>query len=143
MIKQAVLFEAKAFLCWDKFPNLSIKLIPIEKVVSFFYPPTMDVATINLFYEKDAKDFSQTICLLFHEAGHFRQWQKFSANNQAAEFWHIMNRDKDEQKIQFEREAWQFGEELLGEFLAKINIDQNILINVYKGYAEQSILTYK
>jgi hypothetical protein len=143
MINQPVLFEAKAFLCWDKFPNLSIKLIPIDKAAAFFYPPTKDVSTINLFYEKDTKDFSQAICLLFHEAGHFKQWQNLSAKNRVADFWHIINLDKGDQKIQFEREAWKFGEDLLGEFMVKINIGQNILINVYKSYAEQSIRTYK
>lgn len=143
MINQSVLFEAKAFLCWDKFPNLSIKLIPIEEAIAFFYPPTKDVSTINLFYEKDTKDFSHILCLLFHEAGHFRQWQYLSDQNRIERFWRGINLDKGEQKIQFEREAWKFGEELLEEFLIKINLDKNILIDVYKSYAEQSLLTYK
>ena len=143
MINQSVLFEAKAFLCWDKFTNLSIKLIPIDKAVAFFYPPTKDVSTINLFYEKDTKDLTHVVCVLFHEAGHLRQWQNFSKQDREGEFWKCINLDKGKNKIQFEYEAWKFGEELLGEFLVKINMDQNILINIYKSYAEQSLETYK
>lgn len=143
MISQAVLFEAKAFLCWDKFPQLSIKLIPIEAAVAFFYPPTKDILTVNLFYEKNTQDFSRALCLLFHEAGHLRQWQKLSAQNQTDEFWRLINLDKGEQKIQFERDAWNFGAELLGDFLIKIDQNQNTLEYIYKKYAEQSLLTYK
>lgn len=143
MISQAVLFEAKSFLCWDKFPDLSIKLIPIEGPVAFFYPPTTDHSTINLFYETQTQDLSQALCLLFHEAGHCSQWQKFWAHDCTKEFWDFINLDKGESKIAFEREAWDFGRELLKEFLSKINMDQNILMNVYKSYAAQSLLTYK
>ncbi|UCE06794.1 MAG: hypothetical protein JSW07_01760 [bacterium] len=142
MISQTVLFEAKAFLCWDKFPHLSIKLIPIDEVSAFFYPPAKDILTINLFYEKRTHDFSRAIFLLFHEAGHLRQWQYLSAQARADEFWHFTHLDKGDQKIRFEREAWNYGEELLSEFLVKINMDQNNLINVYKSYAKQSLLTY-
>jgi len=143
MINQSILFEAKAFLCWDKFPKISIKLILIDEATAFFYPPAKDILTINLFYEKHTQDFSYALCLLFHEAGHVMQWQNLSTQNREDEFWRYIHLDKGDQKIQFEREAWNFGEELLNEFLAKINIDQNILINVYKSYAKQSLLTYK
>lgn len=142
MISQALLFEAKAFLCWDKFPNLSIKLIPIEEVIAFFYPPTKEVLTINLFYKKDTHDFSRATCLLFHEAGHFNQWQYLFAQDRTEQFWDFINLDKGEAKIAFEQDAWDLGGELLSEFLAKINMDQNILMNVYKSYAAQSLLTY-
>lgn len=143
MISQAILFEAKAFLCWDKFAALSIKLIPIDKAIAFFYPPAKDIMTINLFYELNANDYSPALCLLFHEAGHLRQWQNLSMQNRADEFVHWTNRDKGDQKIQFEREAWQLGGELLNEFLTKININQNSLNDYYKSYAEQSLLTYR
>lgn len=142
MISQSILFEAKAFLCWNKFPKLSIKLIPIDEAIAFFYPPAKDILTINLFYEKHTRDFSYALCLLFHEAGHVMQWQNLSAQNRTDEFWCSINRDKGDQKIRFEREAWNYGKELLSEFMAKISMDQNILINVYKSYAEQSLLTY-
>ena len=143
VISQSILFEAKAFLCWDKFSDLSIKLIPIEKAIAFFHPPFKDRATINLFYEIGTKDYSPVLCLLFHEAGHFRQWQKFSSQNRADDFETWTDIDKGEQKVQFEREAWTLGEELLNEFLIKINMDQNNLKDYYNCYAEQSYLTYK
>ncbi len=143
MISQSVLFDAKAFLCWEKFPNLSIKLIPIEAAIAFFYPPTKDISSIKLFYQKNTKDFSQALCLLFHEAGHFKQWQNLSDQGNEEEFWERMNLDKSERKVDFERDAWRIGQELLSEFLAKIDVDKNILINVYKLYAAQSLTTYK
>jgi hypothetical protein len=143
MISQSVLFEAKAFLCWDKFPNLSIKLIPIDKAIAFFYPPAKDVMTINLFYDKNTKDYSLALCLLFHEVGHLEQWRILSAQNRADEFWQSINQDRGRQKVKFEREAWNIGEELLTEFLTKINMDQTILIDVYNNYAGQSLLTYR
>ena len=143
MISQTVLFEAKAFLCWEKFPNLTIKLIPIDEAIAFFYPPTPDLLTINLFYEKNSPDFSRALCLLFHEAGHVIQWQNFSDHNQTEQFWNNIQQDRGEKKVQFESQAWNWGEQLLAEFLTKINMDQTNLINVYKSYAEQSLLTYK
>ncbi len=143
MVNQSVLFEAKAFLCWEKFPNLSIKLIAIEEAIAFFYPPTKDLSTINFFYDKNTEDFSRALCLLFHEAGHVKQWLKLSDRGSKRKFWDCLNLDKGEIKIEFEQEAWQLGEELLGEFLLKINIDKNILIKVYKRYAEQSLVTYQ
>lgn len=143
MISQSILFEAKAFLCWEKFPDLSIKFMSIEEAIAFFYPPAKNVMTINLFYKKNTKDYSLALCLLFHEAGHLQQWRILTAQNRADEFERCTNLDKGEQKIQFEREAWQLGGELLNEFLTKINIDKNIFNPVFKSYAEQSLLTYK
>lgn len=143
MISQSVLFEAKAFLCWEKFPQLSIQLIPIEKAIAFFYPPTKDMSTINLFYEKHTRDFCEAICLLFHEAGHAKQWQDFYDRNKEAEFWAGLRLDKGRKKIEFEENAWQLGQELLNEFLTKMNMNNNILINFYQRYAEQSLRTYK
>ena len=142
MINQSVLFEAKAFLCWEKFPDLSIKLIPIEKAIAFFYPPAKDNMTICLFYKKNTKDYSPALCLLFHEAGHLRQWQNLSIQNRSDEFERWTNLDKGDKKIQFEREAWKLGGELLNEFLTGINMNQNSLSDYYKSYAEQSLLTY-
>lgn len=143
MVSQSILFDAKAFLCWDKFPELSIKLMPIEEAIAFFYPPTKEILTINLFYEKNAHDFSRAVCLLFHEVGHLKQWKYLSRQNRIDEFWHCINLDKGEQKMQFEREAWNFGEELLGEFLLKNHINQKSFVDIYQCYAEQSLSTYR
>jgi len=140
---QSILFEAKAFLCWDKFPNLSIKLIPIAETVAFFYPPGRDILTINLFYDGNADDFSPALWLLFHEAGHVVQWQLFDKKNRTDEFWKSIDLDRGELKFNFERQAWNFGEELLIEFLDKKNIAKNKIIDGYRSYAGQSLMTYR
>ncbi|HEX9972763.1 MAG TPA: hypothetical protein VGD14_11890 [bacterium] len=143
MIDKSTLFQAKAFLCWDKFPDLSIKLIPIEKSAAFFHPPAGDVATINLFYEKDNIDFTRDICLLFHEAGHLKQWKNFCSEHRELNFWQLLDLDKGDEKAKFEREAWDFGAIFLNEFAQENNLVFSQLIPQYKALAEESIKTYK
>ena len=70
------------------------------------------------------------------------QWQNLSIQNRSDEFERWTNLDKGDKKIQFEREAWKLGGELLNEFLTGINMNQNSLSDYYKSYAEQSLLTY-
>ncbi len=142
MINKSVLFEAKAFLCLDKFPELSIKLIPIEDAVAFFYPPVKDVSTIIVFYNKQSGDFSQPLYLLFHEVGHFKQWLSLSEQNQEDEFWKLIELDKGEKKLQFEHEAWDYGEILLNEFFKQNEVNNVELIRYYKRFSEQCLLTY-
>jgi len=143
MIDKSVLFEAKAFLCWDKFPQLSIKLIPINEAVAFFYPSKKNISTINIFYEKDTQDFSKAIFLLFHEAGHLQQWHNLSDLNREDEFWRLVEQDKGEQKNLFELQAWAFGESLLSEFIDKKKITNNKMIDSYKRFSKKCLLTYK
>ncbi len=142
MIDRSLLFEAKAFLCWEKFDQLSIKLIPIKDPVAFFYPPTKEIATIHLFYRDDTADFSPSICLLFHEAGHFQQWQRLSGSGKEDEFWYGLNLDKGNEKISFEAEAWELGRQLLHEFVDRMDKNCGELINIYGALAQQSLLTY-
>lgn len=143
MVEQSMLFQAKAFLCWDKFSDLAIKLIPIEKSVAFFYPPTSQIATINLFYEKANADFTREICLLFHEAGHFKQWSKFKSQHQEEKFWRLLDLDKGDEKVAFEREAWNSGAILLSEFAQEINLVLSKIMAQFRAHAEASIETYK
>jgi len=143
MVDQSMLFQAKAFLCWDKFSELSIKLIPIDKSVAFFHPPATEVATINLFYEQDNVDFTREICLLFHEAGHLKQWQKFESQHREQEFWRLLDLDKGDEKVQFERDAWDFGAILLNEFVQENNLVLSQIMAQYQAFAEASIETYK
>ena len=142
MIDKSVLFEAKAFLCWDKFPALTIKLIPINEAVAFFYPPTSDAATIHLFYGAESKDFSRALCLLFHEVGHFRQWQQYTKDKREDEFWELTHLDKGDSKIVFEREAWNLGSDVLKAFIKKMKISIDNLESMYQQLTEQSLLTY-
>jgi len=143
MIDRSILFSAKAFLCWEKFPRLAIKLIPIEEAVAFFYPPEKDVSTIHVFYEKNRRDFSGALFLLFHEAGHLNQWQNFSARHSVQDYWRLIELDKGEAKIEFERDAWENGKILLEEFIEKNRLQPMQLIDRYHGYSEQCLMTYK
>ena len=134
---------AKAFLCWDEFPHLSIKLIPIDEAVAFFYPPARDLVTINLFYERAARDFKKPLFLLFHETGHLIQWQNFSKRNEQDQFWRLIELDKGKHKIEFERAAWSNGERLIVKFIEKIKLDHSGIIEEYQKYGEQCLLTYQ
>lgn len=142
IIGRSLLFEAKAFLCWEKFNQLSIKLIPIDEAVAFFYPPTGEFATIHLFYKSETQDFTSSVCLLFHEAGHFQQWQQWSNQGKGDEFWRSLNLDKGDEKIKFEREAWEHGHRLLQEFIERLNIKSSKLLDCYAELAQRSLLTY-
>jgi len=143
MVDKSMLFQAKAFLCWDKFSDLAIKLIPIEKSVAFFFPPAKDVATINLFYKKGNVDFTREVALLFHEAGHLKQWQDFQDQHREQDFWRLLDLDKGNQKMAFEREAWDFGAIFLKEFAQENNIELSQIIFSYQALVEESIMTYK
>jgi len=140
MVDKSVLFQAKAFLCWDKFPELSIKLILIEQSVAFFHPPTREVATINLFYEQDNIDVTREVCLLVHESGHLMQWRNFQVQHREKNFWQLLDLDKGDEKMMFEREAWDFGAILLKEFLEENSLE---IMTQYNALAEESIITYK
>lgn len=140
MVDKSMLFQAKAFLCWDKFADLAIKLIPVAKSVAFFHPPAGQIATINLFYEPDNVDFTREVCLLFHEAGHVQQWQNFKSQHREHHFWQLLDLDKGVEKMQFERDAWNCGAIILNEFSQKNSLE---IMTQYNAFAEASILTYQ
>lgn len=143
MVDRVTLFDAKAFLCWDKFRQLAIKLIPIDEAVAFFYPPTRDMLTIHLFYELDTTDFSRPLFLLFHEAGHLLQWQEMAAEGREQEFMRWMELDKGEAKVHFEQDAWQRGASLLYEFVAQKQLNSYDLPEAYKEFSKICLSSYK
>jgi len=143
MIDKSILFQAKAFLCWDKFPRLSIKLIPIEKAVAFFYPAAGEVSTIHLFYEQQTRDFSEPLFLLFHEAGHLQQWQNYSDQGMENEFLRLMDLDRGTEKVTFEREAWLLGKKLLLELFEKINVKHPDVIKNFDQFRERCLASYR
>lgn len=143
MVDRALLFEAKAFLCWEKFPNLAIQLIPLSAAVAFFYPPTRDRLTIQLFYEPDATDYSRPLFLLFHEAGHLLQWLEMAASDREQEFMQQMELDKGEPKVQFETDAWQKGEALLCQFVAQKRLTEVDLRKEYIEFSKICISSYQ
>ncbi|MDZ7342052.1 MAG: hypothetical protein ONB27_11910 [candidate division KSB1 bacterium] len=130
-------------MCWDKFPQLAIQLIPVADAVAFFYPPAQTALTIHVFYEPDLTDFSRPLFLLFHEAGHLVQWLEMAAAGRDQEFKQQMELDKGEPKVQFERDAWQNGESLLSEFVAKKHLNHYDLQQGYKEFAKICLSSYK
>ena len=94
MINKSVLFQAKAYLCWDRFPELEIKLIPLQSPVAFFYPPNKKFPVIHLYFNHGTKDFTDTLCLLFHEVGHYLQWDIESLFETEYDYFKLVNKDK-------------------------------------------------
>lgn len=136
------MFQAKSFLCWDKCPGMSIKLAPIQETVAFFYPPEADYASVILFYDTSAKDLTNPLCFLFHEAGHYWQWVKASKADKLDYFNKMIQLDKGEDKVNFERDAWILGQEMLIEFLKKENIETMSVLALYFKLMSKSLETY-
>jgi hypothetical protein len=37
MIQKSILDGAKAFLCWDEFPDMAIQLVALQNAVGYYY----------------------------------------------------------------------------------------------------------
>ena len=107
-IGKSILNAAKAFLCWDMFPDLTIQLVPTQEAISYFHPP-FDKSTIVLFYQKDSRDYSTPLFLLFHEIGHYIQFEKMKKSRKESLFWQNINTPTGNSRIAFEQESWQKG----------------------------------
>lgn len=142
MINKTTLFQAKSFLCWDKFPELTIKLIPIQNSVGFFYPPQDKFSTIVLFYDAEIENFTEPLCLLFHEVGHYVEWELSRNFGYEKNFYEVFNLDKGIEKIKFELQAWIRGEGFLKQFLEKEKIKDTAIRNKYKKLQDISLETY-
>jgi len=142
LVSKAVLEQAKSFLCWDLYRDLSIKLIAIETATAFFYPPTKDLSTIIIFYKKNCTDFSEPVFLLFHEVGHFEQYKMYQTNNKINEFRSLINLDKGPEKIKFEREAWDIGKEVMKKFIKKYQSNNLKLLDHYFDFADICLMSY-
>jgi hypothetical protein len=141
MIPFSVLAAAKAFLCWDGIDHLGIQLVPLRSAVAYYYPPGNQHHAIVVFYDPASRDFSEPFFLLFHEAGHARQWVQLHAVNRADYFQKMMNADRGQEKMAFEREAWDSGRQLLEEFLYREQLSPTLTAH-YDLYARASLLTY-
>ena len=119
MISKALLDAAKAFLCWDVFPDLAIQLVALQNAVAYYYPPGGGLQSIVLFYDPVQRDFSEPLFLLFHEAGHACQWRRMQTGNRQGLFARLMTLDAGPEKVFFEAEAWRLGEELFRRFVEK------------------------
>jgi hypothetical protein len=141
MVSKEILNQAKAFLCWDTFPGLTIQLIEMQQAVAFFYPPSKK-PTIIQYYERGTDDFSIPLFQLFHEAGHFLQFIRLQQEGKEQDFWEIIEEPTGQGRIIFERESWDLGKNLLHDFIKNANLDTS-LIKSYGLFAEQSLESYR
>ena len=143
MLTKSVLDRAKAFLCWDMFPDLTIKLVMLKQPVAFYYPPNHEHHTIVLFYPESCDDFSELLFLLFHECGHYLQFQESRDRETEEEFWRLVNVVDGEEKGAFERDAWKRGAALLKEYLQRQSLPVEELLERYQDYAEHCLSSYE
>lgn len=141
MISKSTLDEAKAFLCWDIFSELSVQLIEIQKMVSYFIPPS-ECPSIIIFYRHGETDFTKPLFNLFHEAGHLIQFNKTKNKNNNKKFRNLVNTPAGPKKINFEKQAWHQGKILFEDFIKKNILDISLLPQ-YDNYSKQLIDTYK
>ncbi|HDP97988.1 MAG TPA: hypothetical protein ENN22_02255 [bacterium] len=142
MTEPSILFQAKSFLCWEKFSTLTIQLTPVNDAVAYFYPPNNDLSTIVVFYRENGDNFIAPLVFLFHEAGHFRQWSDYYQRQQSNVFLELIQIDHGRKKVQFEQEAWLHGEKLLIEFLNVAEIKPNHYLDDYHKLQKLSLATY-
>lgn len=135
MIGRTVLNDAKAFLCWDALPPLFIQLVPLQKAVAYYFPPSHDSHSIVLFYDAGQCDFSESLFLLFHEVGHVQQQRILG------QAFHAMLSEPGAKRQDFEREAWQCGRMALQTFIEKHALDEALLL-AFDAYAERSVASY-
>ncbi|MBN2029701.1 hypothetical protein JW824_05595 [bacterium] len=139
-IGKSILDAAKAFLCWDMFPDLTIRLIQLQESVSYFHPPN-DRSTIVLFCQKDNRDYSIPLFLLFHEIGHYIQYEQMKKAGTESLFWQHINTPTGKARSAFEQESWQKGKVYFNQFIEKNSLHPSIL-SAYDQYAKMSTESY-
>ena len=143
MIPISLLNEAKAFLSWDIFDNLSIQLVPLQSAVAYHYPPDNRNHSIVVFYDSKSRDFSEPVFYLFHEAGHAMQFEHHSSNKQVSFFHSRLALDKGPERREFEQQAWDLGRHLFIRFLAKQDLDADKLLDHYDKFSRHCLDTYR
>lgn len=139
-MNKSVLEKAKAFLCFDVFPGLSIQLVAMREAVSYYYPP-FERSTIIVYYGIGISDFSTPLFHLFHEAGHHANFLRKKNENDVDAFHHALDNPTGSIRIEFEKQAWEEGRRLLMQFIEKEPME-SALIESYDVYARKSINTY-
>jgi hypothetical protein len=141
MISISILSEAKAFLSWEVFDNLSIQLVPLQSAVAYHYPPGNRNHSIVVFYDPEDRDLSKPVFYLFHEAGHAMQYEHHSSER---EFFHSrMALDRGPERREFEQQAWDLGRHLFIRFLAKQNLEADVLLDRYDEFSQLCLDTYR
>lgn len=142
-ISKSHLFDAKAFLCWQAFDDLSVQLVPIRATVAYHYPPQNNRHSIILFYPEFQQDYSEPLFLLFHEAGHILQWKQLEKSGRIETGKRIMNLSKGRERVLFEEQAWTLGRELFMRFLDQDNLPRDELLKGYAEYQKSCVNSYK
>jgi len=142
VITPATLANAKAFLCWEVFDNLGIQLVPLRPAVAYYHPPQNNRHGIVLCYNPGAQDLSEALFLLFHEAGHARQWTQLQAAGRGDYFAAMLDSDRGDEKTQFEQKAWECGRELLERFADREHLAASVLAQ-YDLYGRACLLSYR
>ena len=141
VVGKSVLATAKAYLCWEVFGRLTIQLVPVQDAVAYYYPPNNESHSIVLFYQASLDDFSEPLFLLFHEAGHARQWSEIPVQKRESHFRKMINLDTGKDKTAFEEKAWEAGRELLSRFIEKEHLSKNLLSR-FDSYKEICLKSY-
>jgi len=140
MVTKTILYQAKAFLCWDTFPDLSIQLVEFKEATSYFYPPSQR-SSIVVYYQEGKADFSVPLFLLFHEAGHCLQFEDRRKANEETTFWENAHVPTGSGRARFEEEGWNRGKVLFKKFIARTNLNERLL-DAYEKYAKKSMESY-
>ena len=135
-VSKSTLIDAKAFLCWDVFQDIAIQLVPLQGAVAFYFPPDPTTHSIVLFYDQSEDDFRQPLFLLFHEAGHKKQFEMLGK-----EFKKMMAIPNGKRRQNFELEAWHIGRLLFEDFVTTHNMDISFL-QQFDQCAQKSIKSY-
>jgi len=143
LVSENMLKEAKSYLCWNVFEQLSVQLIPIQDATAYYVPPVNPFHSIMVFYERRQKDFSHSLFLLFHEAGHVKQWKESDLQQNNEKFFEKINLDKGTEKQEFECKAWHYGRELLETFLRDYDYNTDNILQHYDEYADKCIKSYR
>ena len=141
MINKATLDQAKAFLCWDRFTDLTVQLVETTDSVSYFYPPSSR-STIIVTYRKGASDFCRPLFRLFHETGHYLQFEALQKSGRETEFWEIVDTPTGPPKVGFEKNSWAIGKKVLKQFIRNHGL-RDSLLREYDEYAKLCAQTYR
>lgn len=114
-----LLVRAKQFLCWERYPDLAIQLIRIDRPVGYWFPPESGHKVLLFYRDGDEKE---ALFLLFHEVGHYL----LSGRPEAANL---------------ESRAWELGKREFAVFVREAGLPEKWLDD-YDAFAVASLRTY-
>ncbi|MBC7186453.1 MAG: hypothetical protein H5U38_05410 [Calditrichaeota bacterium] len=140
-VGRELLVQAKAFLCWDRLPELAVQLVEVDGPVSYFFAPHAERAAVVLFVA-GKEDHSEELYLLFHEVGHYLQYREFAGQGQVAKYWRLVDLPLGEERLAFERDAWARGRELLQDFVRTCVPQRPELLAGFEACAREKVASY-